>query len=274
MIKSKIFWKNFTLWTISVIFTMSFAVYQRMTGPTYPIKDNISIGNEEIAYKLIRTWGGSNDALVSINISKGFEGIVEWRRFKSNDEWTTEKMTRNGDKLDFLIPHQPPAGKVMYNVYLIKNEKQYSLQSEPTIIRFKGEVPSWIVILHVIFIFGAMLMSTRTGIEAIIKGDKVYTFTIITVFFWLIGGFIFGPIMQKYAFGEYWTGWPFGHDLTDNKSLVALIFWILALFKLHKNRKNRWAPVLAAIMMIVVFLIPHSVLGSEIDHTKSVTANK
>jgi hypothetical protein len=39
---------------------------------------------------------------------------------------------------------------------------------------------------------------------------------------------ILGPVVQYYAFGEFWTGVPFGWDLTDNKTLVAVIFWALA----------------------------------------------
>jgi hypothetical protein len=83
----------------------------------------------------------------------------------------------------------------------------------------------------------------------------------------LIGGLIMGPIMQKFAFGAYWTGWPFGQDLTDNKTLVAFIFWLIAFFVLRKNRQNRFWPVLAAIITLSVFVIPHSVLGSEFDYS-------
>ena len=36
-----------------------------------------------------------------------------------------------------------------------------------------------------------------------------------------VGGFILGPLVQNYAFGELWTGVPFGWDLTDNKTLIA-----------------------------------------------------
>jgi uncharacterized membrane protein len=75
--------------------------------------------------------------------------------------------------------------------------------------------------------------------------------------------------MQEYAFGALWTGWPFGHDLTDNKTLVSLIIWIIALFVLRKNRENRIWPVIAFVVMLAVYMIPHSVLGSEIDYTKA-----
>jgi len=79
---------------------------------------------------------------------------------------------------------------------------------------------------------------------------------------------ILGPVVQKFSFGDFWTGWPFGHDLTDNKSLVAFIFWVIALVALKKHQENRLWPLIASIVLLGVFLIPHSVLGSEIDYTK------
>ncbi len=78
---------------------------------------------------------------------------------------------------------------------------------------------------------------------------------------------------RKFAFGEYWTGWPFGHDLTDNKTLFTFIFWVIAWFVLRKKPENRVWPLIAVFSMLLVYLIPHSVLGSEIDHTKDTKQN-
>jgi len=39
-----------------------------------------------------------------------------------------------------------------------------------------------------------------------------------------------GPLVQLNAFGDLWTGWPFGGDWTDNKTLFAFIFWVIAAF--------------------------------------------
>ena len=126
----------------------------------------------------------------------------------------------------------------------------------------------WVVISHVFFIFLAMLFAVRTVLEAIYKRKNVYLFTILTVIFFTVSGIILGPLMQEYAFGAFWTGWPFGHDLTDNKTLVAVIMWIIALFVVRKNRENRLWPIIAFVVMLAVYMIPHSVLGSEIDYTK------
>ena len=47
--------------------------------------------------------------------------------------------------------------------------------------------------------------------------------TFLTMGSLFLGGMLLGPIVQNFAFGDYWTGIPFGWDLTDNKTLLAAI---------------------------------------------------
>jgi hypothetical protein len=178
-------------------------------------------------------------------------------------------MIRQDQKLVGYLPHQPPAGKLIYHVILHMNEETIVIPEKgEVIIRFKGDVPAGFLIPHIIFIFGAMLLSTRTGLEYFGEGKKFKSLTIFTFIFVIIGGFIFGPIVQKYAFGEFWTGFPFGHDLTDNKILVGFIGWLFALIAIYKFKNpKRWI-VFASILMFVIFLIPHSLLGSELDYNE------
>ncbi len=135
-------------------------------------------------------------------------------------------------------------------------------------LRFKGDVPALILIPHIILIFLAMVFSTRSGLEYF-NAEKNYKKLINwTLLFLILGGFVFGPLVQYYAFGELWTGFPFGFDLTDNKTLIALIFWLIAFYKMKKSEKYEMWILIAAIVMLVVFLIPHSLLGSELDYSK------
>ena len=261
---------NIVLWIASVIFTLAFVAYQRATGPTYPVSGRVKVNDKDYRYKLIRTFGGETDAPIKVKVEDtNITGSLVYKRYKSYDDWTTIPMQREGEYLIAGIPHQPPAGKVEYSVILDDGQSIYPLTDEVVIIRFKGAVPIWIVIIHVIFIFAAMLLSTRAGLEAFVNGRHVFLLTILTLISLVIGGFIFGPIMQKYAFGAYWTGLPFGHDLTDNKTLAALIFWAIALISLIRERQRYLWVKVASIVLVLVYLIPHSVLGSEIDHTKS-----
>ncbi|MCK9219486.1 MAG: hypothetical protein PHF97_03140 [Bacteroidales bacterium] len=265
--------KNFLIWFFAIVFTLAIAVYQRMTGPSYPVKGTVEIGSQKIKFKLIRTYDGINNAPIKIIApDTSIKGELTLRRFKSFDTWQTQSMQRHGDTLVGFLPHQAVAGKVMYQVTLIKGDQKFLLNDQPAILRFKGYVPGYVLIPHIFFIFMAMLLSTLTALLVIFRKKNTYVYAWITVICLALGGLILGPIVQKFSFNAYWTGWPFGHDLTDNKSLVAFIFWVIALVVMKKHRENRLWPVLASIVLLVVFLIPHSVMGSEIDYTKEQPA--
>ncbi len=260
--------KSTLLWVFTVLFTIGIAVYQRTTGPTYPVKDSIEIGNHEIDYKLLRSHGGKTDAPVIVEVpDDSFSGYIEYVRYKSADEPKKIAMTFEDGELVTYLPNQPPAGKLAYDVYVRKDGQTVQLNEEKIVIRFKGAVPDFILIPHILFMFIAMLFSTRTGIEALIRGKRLYAYTLTTLVTLFIGGLILGPIVQEYAFGDFWTGWPLGQDLTDNKTLVAFIFWLIAFFKVRKNKKHRTWVVIAAVVLLAVYLIPHSMFGSELDYT-------
>ncbi len=263
---------NITLWVLSVVITLALVIYQRATGPTYPIRGEIEIAGEVIDYKLIRTFGGEVDAQIILEIeNENVTGDITLKRFKSYDEWSTSDMYRNGNELIGIIPGQPMAGKVEYIITLYYEGNEYQLTEEPVIIRFKGLVPQSILAPHIFFMFMSLLFSIRVGFEVFFRRVDTKYYSGVVLLTLLMGGLILGPIVQKYAFDAYWTGWPFGHDLTDNKTLAAFIFWLIAWFVLRKKPQNKLWPIIAVITMLAVYAIPHSVLGSEIDHTKQST---
>ena len=157
---------------------------------------------------------------------------------------------------------------------LVKGDTSISLTEEnPVIIRFRGDVPAYVFIPHVIIIFLALLFSSRAGFEALRSQGNPRKLAIWTIIFLILGGMIMGPIMQKFAFGAFWTGFPFGGDLTDNKTMVALIGWIIALIAGRKSKSPRSWYLGAAVLLLIVFLIPHSLLGSELDYSKADAQN-
>jgi len=93
---------------------------------------------------------------------------------------------------------------------------------------------------------------------------KPYLYTTVALLFF--GGMILGPIVQQYAFGELWTGIPFGWDLTDNKTFIAFVFWLIALFTNLRLQENKFWVILATIITLVIFSIPHSMFGSQLDY--------
>ncbi len=257
--------KSIWLWVISFILFIGIAYFQRVTGPTYPVRGKIEINGKEYKYKFLRTFDGDK-APVKLTIdTKELKGIVKHRVFRSKKEWEILEMKPEEEEIVAYLPHMPPAGKVEYNVYLSDGDKEILVNKEPVVLRYKGAVPSYILIPHVLFMILTILFAVRTGFEAIFKGKKTFEYTTITLISLFFGGLVLGPIVQNYAFGEYWTGWPFGGDWTDNKTVFAFIFWVIAWFVLRKNRENKLWPIIAVIVLLSIYLIPHSMGGSELD---------
>jgi len=260
--------KPVLLWILAFIITVASVYYQRVTGPTYPVSGRIVLGSDEILYTLDRNHGGESDASVVVHIGDTTAtGAVEWKRFKTNDAWSSVPMVRRGESLSAFLPHQPPAGKLQYRVRVLKGGVSILLPAEEGVVmRFKGDVPLAVLIAHIIVIFGAMLFSTRSGLEYLAVQPRPMTFAAVALVLMAVGGMILGPIVQKYAFDAYWTGWPFGEDLTDNKTLVALLAWVAAWVALRKAQNPRAWVIGAAIITFIVFLIPHSLRGSELKY--------
>lgn len=261
--------KSFWFWIFAFIITFAAAYYQRTTGPTYSVSNNFILNDKLYKYNFERSHGGLNDHLVSVQISgDSVKGILQWKRYKTRDKWHNIEMQNIDGIISGYLPHQPPAGKLMYRVILKSVSEEKIVPAEPVVIRFKGDVPLAVLIPHIIFIFGAMLLSNRTALECFNDNPKLKIYTIWTFAMIIIGGMILGPVVQKFAFGEFWTGFPFGTDLTDNKTLVAFIGWIAAMIAVYRSPNPKKYILIAAIIMFIIFIIPHSLLGSELDYSK------
>jgi hypothetical protein len=262
--------KKFLLWFLAFLIGAGSMLYQRMTGPTYHFRGKVDVAGTQVKFSLPRSSEIIKDCEVAVTVPEAsVSGTLEYKRFKTNDPLTTLPLERKGDALVASLPKQPMAGKLEYRVLLTKAEQSVSLTGgNPIVIRFRGVVPIWVLIPHVLFMLLAMVVSARAGLEALGKGgnpQKLAQWAAILLF---IAGFILGPMMQYYGFGKLWTGFPLGHDLTDNKTLVAMLVWILALRVGRKGKPARGWILAASIVSLIVFLIPHSLLGSELDYSK------
>jgi hypothetical protein len=265
---------NVTLWIVAVIFTAVSIFYQNTTGPTYPKKGNIVFAGKQIDYKLERSWLINSDCSIKVYTNDSLiKGALVWKRFKTQDNEMSKPMRyENGYLIAELDKQDRTATKLQYYIQLstlqagTQNVDQlgYIPDKNGVVIRFRGDVPFMIIILHIIFIFAFELMSLKTGMEFFRKEPNYKKYTFWTIGLAAIGGLLLGPLVQYYAFGEYWTGFPFGFDLTDNKMLIAFAAWIAALFAIYKSRKPGYWVLGATLITLAIFLIPHSVLSGNV----------
>ena len=251
-------------WILAIVITLALSIYQRMTGPTYPKKVNVELRGESSQIKLPRS-GVQRDEIVTLKgVPSSVEAKMHYRRYPTTNDYTTVDFQWQDGAWQAALPVQPVAGKLQY--YLTVDGKDY-LKDEPVVIRFRNDVPAYILIPHILLMFVAMLFAIYTLLLVMTRKEEYRKWLIITVGTLFVGGFVLGPLVQHAAFGPWWTGFPYGTDLTDNKTLISFLFFLAALATI-KWKYNKWVVVLAVLMMIAVFTIPHSAFGSEYDYEK------
>lgn len=247
-------------------------VWQRLTGPTHPRRGTTEIAGQDVRWRFLRSSLSGEPFMVTLAAPEGVTGAVHYRRYPLDEPFREVAMSREGGTLVALLPTQPPAGKLEYYVTLAAPTGPVRVpEGEPIVMRFKGDVPALVLIPHVVTMFVSMMLGIRAALAAALGRPESRRYAWVAVVGIAIGGLVLGPIVQKYAFGAYWTGWPFGTDLTDNKTLGMWLAWVAAVVVLGwrqdpADRIARWTTVAAAVVMIAVYLVPHSLRGSQLDY--------
>ncbi len=270
------------LWILAGVITIACFMYQDKTGPTYPLEGEYETNSGVVNFKFLRSETIGTDLKIMFldPVPDNVQGYVEYRRYKSHDEWSTIPMeagefefSRRGSTeivqgIGAELPYlEERAGKYEFLVYIEDgDEAPVSITGDKAIYaRYKDEVPTLVLLLHIAIIFISMTFATRTVFEALIDGNFKWMIN-ATIISLLVGGFILGPLVQLYAFGVWWSGIPFGFDWTDNKVLLELLFWLVAAYMNWGEKRDRKSVYLAGFVMLLVYFIPHSVFGSEYDY--------
>lgn len=293
------------MWLVTLLFTFAFLVWQKISGPTYEVKVDSEVGGVLVHGELLRTHSITGDMPVRLNAgdrtlgNPGVRGTVIWRRYPTDDAWERKPMTYENGQLQTTLPAQPMAGKVEYMVEIqsdaelrhaaytgsiTSGEVQiFPPQAKgPAVARFKGDVPGLVLGFHVVCMILGMFFSTGAGLEALTRGRNLLTLSRLAFGFLLVGGLILGPLVQKYAFDAFWTGWPLGQDWTDNKLAVGALVWLVTMLLAARAVKPdaatepkkalpyspaaRWAAVVSMLVILVIYGIPHSIHGSTFDY--------
>ncbi|MDE7149578.1 MAG: hypothetical protein K2O01_04115, partial [Bacteroidales bacterium] len=273
--------KKTLVWIVAVLLTLGSSVYQRLTGPTHPLRLAVeTAAGQRQDFRLPRS-GGPEAVRVAVPVrdvaaysgastplAESAPAFLFYKHYPeiAGEAYMKREMRATGaGEWEAWLPALPAAGKWQY--YVAAEGAVYPA-AEPVVIRFKGHVPAACLIPHILFMFLSMLFITVAGGFALCKFATYKKYLYMGLASLLLGGFIFGPLVQHYAFGPYWTGFPMGTDLTDNKTLIMLLALMVAWgFEVFGKRFQgySWATVAATVIVWVVFLIPHSLNGSERD---------
>ncbi|MGC9070460.1 MAG: hypothetical protein ACP5IO_04025 [Elusimicrobiales bacterium] len=247
--------KKFFYILVSLILTLLLTVFQRITGPTYPVKGDLDYNGRNVRYKLPRSCTIKKSECIAYIYKNDVNAYISWKRLGVDEEFKKIYFKSDGNKSIVIIPDDfMPASKIEYDFYV--DGKKINLNK--IVLRFKNEVRRWILISHIFFMFLSLVICFYLFLEVVFEkkfSSKVFWANYLSMF---IGGFVLGALLQKEAFGIFWSGFPFGSDVTDNKVLVSFIFWSYAAYRLLKGFESRKAILISFFITILTYLIPHS----------------
>ncbi len=260
--------RSWLLWTLSVLVMLAAAVWQRRTGPSYPVRGEVESPAGALAYELPRSHVTTSGAPVAVPRVRPVGALV-WRRYPTGEPFRRIPLEARSAGLAATLPPEPEAGKVEYYVELYGPADTLRLPArEAAVLRYRGPVAVAVLLPHVLVMFLSMLVAVRASLGVAARREERRLPWVALAGFTL-GGLILGPMVQKQAFGEYWTGVPFGWDLTDNKTLIMWVVWLVAcLAPVWWPRSRRWLVLAAGCLTLVVYVIPHSAQGSQLDYGK------
>ncbi|MGD8726201.1 MAG: hypothetical protein PVH40_01085 [Gemmatimonadales bacterium] len=264
------------LWIAAVVFAAAAMVFQERTGPTKEQRGSFDVEGETYRFALTRSGSSAEDARVAIPDPGGVTGSLLYKRYKTDDQLTSVPLRAEDGELVGELPAQPAAGKLEYALTLRTsdgNRIAVPRSEETVVIRFKDPVPAYFLAPHITCMVLAILFGIRAGLSALVQPSTMVRYAWSSLAIITLGGMILGPIVQLYAFGALWTGFPLGYDLTDNKTLLMWLAWLLACATLLRRwhlgeTAKRVALVSATVVMMAVYLIPHSAQGSELDYSQ------
>ena len=166
---------NIFLWVLAVIITVASIYYQRITGPTYAKSGNIIYSGKQINYKLERSGLTTESTQVKIlTEDPNIKGTLIWKGYNSKeDEQGITMKFENGFLIGELPKKDMAATKLQYYIKLSSEKTNnqnvesfgYIPDKNGVVIRFRDNVPFYILILHIVFIFAFELLTLKTAME-------------------------------------------------------------------------------------------------------------
>lgn len=266
-----------------VILTLALFVLARRLSMNRPREIEVEEGGLRISHVTVLEQVGPGEPSVELTVSPGTgdnpriqfkskysDGIEELPMTRSGDGVWTAKLPDlgKGRRLSYAFLVTGPGGAT---IRLPARSGQFFL------IKYKGEYSIPVVVLHVIFLFGAFffMIQSMMGAVRILKSKEGKAPTVRmtrgVMLFTFVGGWPLGWILNYQRFGVMWEGFPFGYDITDNKTQLIFIFWMVTVLLVRGSFFGRGeekdvagargfalAVLISFVVSVALYILPHS----------------
>jgi hypothetical protein len=270
-------------------FTLAMLVLSRNTTAVRSVHKIVEKEGIRIDHHTVPKQVGNQMPLISAEVQGATEVRLVYKIGADGDYQSVTMRPRPGepDVFEASIPAHPKATRAWYYLEAVSQRgpeqivvtlpEAKSGEVDPIRLKFEGKVPAYVVIPHVLSVFGAIFFATLTLFTAVDlkKGKRVLSrsakYCGATLALLFVGFVPFGWAMNYFAFGVLWEAFPFGWDVTDNKSQIMTLFWLVTLIMVkgtlwgkgeEKNlmsaRGYSTLVIVSFVATMIILAVPHS----------------
>jgi hypothetical protein len=274
---------------IAFLFTLLLLFFTRKTTAVRSVYKMVEQDGVRIEHNTVPKQEGDEIPVIEARVKGASEVNLVYKIGKEGQYNFVEMSPEPGEENSYeaSIPLHPKGMRAWYYLEATGESKgdevkvtlpeRNSGKVQPVRLKFEGKVPAYVVIPHVFSIFAAFFFATLTLFSAIeLKRGKTtlnksVRLCAVTLLLLFIGFFPFGWAMNYFAFGVLWEAFPFGTDVTDNKSQIMFAFWLVTMFlvkgtllgrgeqkNLVSDRRYSTLVIVSFIATILIVAIPHS----------------
>jgi len=269
---------------IGVVCTLALLGIARRFSAGRPVDIRIDEGGYRIHHRTVTEQIGPGQPILLVRVDPGKRSAarVELDSTLVKSFPMRPFLHRDNNTLFAYIPDLGKGKRLSYAITVWPGDgTKVRLPRDPDknfLIRYKGKVSTLAIVLHVAFMFGAFFAMFMAFLGALrilrrLEGKrgtvKAARWALVLSF---IGGWPLGFILNYQTFGPLWEGYPFGYDITDNKTQLMFIFWLASLLLVWGSfigkgeEKDRlggrafaWAIIVSFFVSLALFLLPHSI---------------
>jgi len=276
---------------LALIFTIVLLVVARKLSSREPEYLEVTANGTKLSHTTVIEKIGPGKVKINANLSApqslGSYSLELFYRM-GEGEYTNLRMNLiegTSDQLSTFIPSQTKGKRAYYYLSLSDSQgkriltlpEKIDLLNDPLLIKFKGEVSPAILIAHIVAMFASIffvVLVLFSSLEVLWGKDSLRQLSIHALFTTILsflGGVPLGILVTNQTFGEYWGGFPIFTDVTDSKTSIMIIYWIIFLslikgsaFKKDKSKNLlsdkalAFFGILGFTLTLAIYLVPHS----------------
>ena len=268
---------------VGIVITLLVFVFARRSSRNKPIEFEMEYAGARVTHSSVFEQVGPGEPRIDLAIQPA-DIVVPVLLYRVSGAGRLETLAMGQEPASGVwtvrLPQMPRGHRIEYGFRLTRDDG--SLGERPVTTRFftlkyKGEVSHTVLLLHILCMFAAFffIVESMIGALAIVSRGESKEYTVAmtrwVVAFTFIGGWPLGFTLNYQRFGVLWEGFPFGYDITDNKTQIMFLVWIAVMLLSWRSFFGRrtgddpvgkrfyaWAVMVGAVVSFLLLLVPHS----------------